>query len=141
MFKPAVFFFYLSLVRNLMFIGCCWMTMKYLLFLFYFTEIISLVFPFVWFYTSHFWTLYSLLFCAEDRTLTYNGLLLQIVPWMETCLIGTHTTSSHIYDIINATKNKSQENKRKMTFTHKFILLKSMADRSNLPSKLLRKQK
>ena len=27
-----------------------------------------------------------------------DGLLLQIVIWMESCLIGTHTTSSYIYD-------------------------------------------
>ena len=35
--------------------------------------------------------------CVEGCTLTYNGLLLQIVTWMESCLIGTHTTSSYIY--------------------------------------------
>ena len=34
---------------------------------------------------------------VEDRTLTYNGLLLQIVTWMESCLIGTQTTSPYIY--------------------------------------------
>ena len=33
---------------------------------------------------------------VEVRTLTYNGLLLQIVIWMEGCVIGTHTTSSYI---------------------------------------------
>ena len=35
--------------------------------------------------------------CFEDCTLTYKGLHLQIVTWMEGCLIGTHTTSSNIY--------------------------------------------
>ena len=33
----------------------------------------------------------------EDRTLTYNGLHLQIMTWMKSCLTGTHTTSSYIY--------------------------------------------
>ena len=37
---------------------------------------------------------------VEDRTLTYNCLLLQIVTWMDSCLIGTNTTSSYIYLII-----------------------------------------
>ena len=60
-------------------------------------------FLFKWFYTSHFWGLLSLSvrceprLCAEDRTLTYNGLLLQIVTWMESCLIGTNTRSFEIY--------------------------------------------
>ena len=30
-----------------------------------------------------------------------NGLILQIVTWMESCLIGAHTTSSYIYMYIN----------------------------------------
>ena len=34
---------------------------------------------------------------VEDRTLTYNGLLLYIVTWMESCLIGTLTAFSYIY--------------------------------------------
>ena len=38
---------------------------------------------------------------VEDRNLTYNCLLLQIVTWMESCLIGTHLTSSYIYFQIN----------------------------------------
>ena len=30
-------------------------------------------------------------------TFNYNGLLLQIVTWMQCCVIGTHTISSYIY--------------------------------------------
>ena len=34
---------------------------------------------------------------VEDHTLANNGLLLQIVTWMKSCLIGTHTTSFYIF--------------------------------------------
>ena len=34
----------------------------------------------------------------KGLTLTYNGLLLTIVIWMESCLISTNTTSSYIYE-------------------------------------------
>ena len=33
---------------------------------------------------------------VEDRTLANNGLFLQIVIWMESCVIGMHTTSNFI---------------------------------------------
>ena len=33
---------------------------------------------------------------VKDRTLTHNGLLLQIVTRIESCFIGIHTTSSVI---------------------------------------------
>ena len=37
------------------------------------------------------------MFHVEGRILTHNGLLL--FAWMESCLIGTHTTSSYIYEL------------------------------------------
>ena len=36
---------------------------------------------------------------ADNSWWFYNGLLLQIVTWMESCLIGTYTTSSYIYNL------------------------------------------
>ena len=65
-------------------------------------KIRPLVFLFEWFNTSNFWSPLQLdVRCeprlrVEDRTLTYNGFF-QIVIWMESGLIGTHTTSSYTY--------------------------------------------
>lgn len=42
--------------------------------------------------------MYSIMIRVEDRTLTYRkGLPLQIVTWIEICLVGTHTTFCYIY--------------------------------------------
>ena len=48
-----------------------------------------------------FGAIYSLLFGVSLTTvLTYNGYLLQILTWIESCLIGTHTTSSYFFFLL-----------------------------------------
>lgn len=43
---------------------------------------------------------------------TYLGPFLQIITWMETCLISTHTTSDIYIYIYNIVKNAIRVNKR-----------------------------
>ena len=63
----------------------------------------------------YFWDLYSLLFSepklnVEGHTLTNNGLLLQIVSWMESCLLALIPQLPKRKDIIKIYQQKEQEN-------------------------------
>ena len=81
-------------IRNLMFKSCRLLIWFILVSRFsFFILIRPFVFPFEWFYTGDFWSPLYLGVRCEPSSVLKTVLL----PWMERCLSGTHTTSSYIY--------------------------------------------